>query len=216
MNHDLPRVASRFDDAAGHGHGHGHGAARARAAALILYALRGTPFVYQGQELGLPNAEIPPDRVVDVDGRDRVRAPIPWEPPSEAGPGAGFTTGRPWLPLPAEAEEACVARQGSDGRSMLTLVRRLAAARARLGALQTGAQRSLEAGSGVLAWLREDADDRVLAAVNFTRAPVALQVDAGLPAQAELLLSTDPDRRTGAVEPGALVLGPAEGVLLRW
>ena len=44
----------------------------------MLYALRGTPFVYQGEELGLPDAEIPPDRVVDVDGRDPERAPIPW------------------------------------------------------------------------------------------------------------------------------------------
>ena len=52
----------------------------------MLYALRGTPFVYQGQELGLPDAEIPPDRVVDVDGRDPVRAPMPWRPPSAAGP----------------------------------------------------------------------------------------------------------------------------------
>ena len=70
----------------------------------MLYALRGTPFVYQGEELGLPDAEIPPDRVVDVDGRDPERAPIPWRPPSEAGPGAGFTTGDPWLPLTSRAE----------------------------------------------------------------------------------------------------------------
>ncbi|MGZ8647997.1 MAG: alpha-amylase family glycosyl hydrolase, partial [Solirubrobacteraceae bacterium] len=91
-NHDKPRIASRFDDG-------GLGPARARAAAVMLYALRGTPFVYQGQELGLPDAEIPPERVVDVDGRDPERAPIPWRPPSVAGPGAGFTTGEPWLPL---------------------------------------------------------------------------------------------------------------------
>ena len=62
-NHDLPRTASRFDD-------DGHGPARARALALMLYALRGTPFIYQGEELGLPDAAIPPERVVDVDGRD--------------------------------------------------------------------------------------------------------------------------------------------------
>ena len=77
----------------------GQGAARARALLLMLYALRGTPFIYQGEELGLPDAVIPPERVVDVDGRDPERAPIPWRPPSEAGPGAGFTDGEPWLPL---------------------------------------------------------------------------------------------------------------------
>ena len=43
----------------------------------MLYALRGTPFVYQGEELGLPDAVVPPERVVDVDGRDPVRAPMP-------------------------------------------------------------------------------------------------------------------------------------------
>jgi alpha-glucosidase len=84
--HDQPRVASRFDDA-------GLGAARARAVLLMIYALRGTPFVYQGQELGMSDATVPPDRVVDVDGRDPERAPMPWLRPSVAGPGAGFTTG---------------------------------------------------------------------------------------------------------------------------
>ncbi len=113
-NHDLPRVASRFDrDATG---GSGHGAARARAAALILYALRGTPFVYQGQELGLHDADIPPDRVVDVDGRDPVRAPMPWQPPSQAGAGAGFTVGEPWLPLPGRRRRrASPARRPTRG-----------------------------------------------------------------------------------------------------
>src|SRR5215210_7490979 len=121
-NHDVPRVASRFGEA-------GHGPARARAALLVLYALRGTPFVYQGEELGLPDAEIPPDRVVDVDGRDPERAPIPWRPPSQAGPGAGFTTGEPWLPIVAEAEALNVETQAADRDSTLRLARRLAALR---------------------------------------------------------------------------------------
>src|SRR4051812_11240788 len=129
-NHDHPRVASRFD--AG-----GQGPARARAVLLMLYALRGTPFVYQGEELGLPDAEIPPDRVVDVDGRDPERAPIPWQPPSEAGPGAGFTTGVPWLPLIAEAEELCVARPAADPDSALSLYRRPGQPRGGSGGLRT-------------------------------------------------------------------------------
>jgi alpha-glucosidase len=98
---------------------------------------------------------------------------------------------------------------------MLALVRRLAELREELPALQTGAQKTLEAGPGVLAWLRGGADDRLLAAVNFAPEAVALQVEGVLPARAGLLLSTDPDRACGVVEPGALVLGPAEGVLLR-
>ena len=70
----------------------------------MLYALRGTPFIYQGEELGLPDATIPPDRVVDVDGRDPERAPIPWTPDA---PGHGFTT--------ADAV-AAVHRRGRDAQ----------------------------------------------------------------------------------------------------
>ena len=145
-----PGSASRFDDA-------GLGRARARAVLLLVNALRGTPFLYQGQELGLPNADIPADRVVDVDGRDPQRAPIPWQRPSVAGPGAGFTTGEPWLPLIEDAEDLCVG--GPGGRS---LVRRCTwpGASPRSGrarpTLQSGAQRTLDAGPDILAWLRED------------------------------------------------------------
>jgi len=197
-NHDMPRTASRFDE-------DGQGAARARAVLLMLYALRGTPFVYQGEELGLPDAEIPPERVVDVDGRDPERAPIPWSPPSEAGPGAGFTSGEPWLPLVAGAEELCVERQAADRRSTLSLTRRLAALRASEPALQTGTQQGIDIGRDVLAWTR---DDRLLAAVNFAAEPVPV----ALPDEATLVLSTDPDRAPGGA-PHAL--GPSEAVLLR-
>src|SRR5689334_14638530 len=159
-NHDMPRVASRFG-------ADGQGTARARACLLILYALRGTPFVYQGEELGLPDAEIPPGRVVDVDGRDPERAPIPWRAPSAAGPGAGFTTGEPWLPLVAEAETLNAETQAADPRSALALARRLGALRRATPALQTGGQRMVEAGDEVLAWVREDDGDRLLCVVNF-------------------------------------------------
>ena len=179
--------------------------ARARALLLVLYALRGTPFIYQGEELGLPDAVVPPERVVDVDGRDPERAPIPWRPPSEAGPGAGFTDGEPWLPLVADAETLCVERQAADPRSTLALARRLAALRAEEPALQGGDQRPLELGPSVLAWSRGGA---FVAAVNFAAEPVAV----ALPAGAELLLSTDAERAPGGpVE----MLGPSEGVLLR-
>jgi alpha-glucosidase len=181
----------------------------------MLYALRGTPFVYQGEELALPDADIPRERVVDVDGRDPARAPIPWQPPSTAGPGAGFTTGEPWLPLIADAERLCVERQAADPRSTLALVRRLAALRAATPALQTGSQRTVDAGPDVLAWVREDDDDRLLAAVNFaaTATPVSLPAGAGL--RATLLLSSDPDRTVGHLDLGGFVLGPSEAVLLR-
>ena len=179
-NHDKPRLASRF------------GPAAARAAAVMLYALRGTPFVYQGQELGLPDSEIPPDRVVDVDGRDPVRTPMPWQP----GPGGGFTDGEPWLPI----DRSTTAReQAGDPRSSLTLFRRLAALRRDLPALRHGSQRRVEAAPGVLAWVR---DERVLAAVNFSSAPRPLEP------RGTLLVSSDPDRAGGDG------LGPHEAVIV--
>jgi alpha-glucosidase len=207
-NHDLPRVASRFD-------GDGQGPSRARAVALMLYALRGTPFVYQGEELGLPDAEIPPERVVDVDGRDPERAPIPWRPPSLAGPAAGFSTGHAWLPLVADAERLAVECQAADPRSTLSLVRRMAALRTQTPALQLGTQRMLESGADVLAWLREGDGDRLLAAVNFAPNAVRLLLPTELPRRATLLLSTDPNRGDADVDLGGFTLGPSEAVLLR-
>ena len=208
-NHDHSRIATRYD--IDDGDDGGHGPARARAVALLLTALRGTPFLYQGDELGLPDAVVPPDRVVDVDGRDPERAPIPWRPPSVAGPGAGFTTGEPWLPLVADAERLSVERQAADPSSTLSLVRRLGALRAASPALQTGRQRMLEAAPGVLAWLREGDGERLLAAVNFTPGPRPLPVDA----PADVLVSTDPDRTAPSEPVRDLGLRPDEAVLLR-
>ena len=212
-NHDHARVASRFD-------GDGRGGARARAVLLMLYALRGTPFVYQGEELGLPDAEIPPERVVDVDGRDPERAPIPWRPPSQAGPGAGFTTGDPWLPLVGDAEQLAVARQEADPHSTLSLARRLAWLRRREPVLQAGEQRSLTLGDDLLAWLRiGDQGEQLLAVVNFADQVRPVSDAAGLPRRGRLELSTLParDRADGGHELAlhGLELAACEAVLLR-
>ena len=192
-NHDMSRAASRYDSPPG------AGAPRARALLLMLYALRGTPFVYQGEELGLPDAVIPPERVVDVDGRDPVRSPIPWRP----GPGAGFTTGEPWLPLVEDADALSAERQAADPRSTLLLTRRLAALRAAEPALQDGDQAMCDLGRDVLAWTR---GAEFLAAVNFGTSPA----DVDWPDGATLALSTDPGR-----EALSGTLAPSEAVLLR-
>jgi alpha-glucosidase len=206
-NHDNPRVASRFDE-------DGQGPARARAVLLMLYALRGTPFVYQGEELGLPDARIAPERVVDVDGRDPERAPIPWRPPSEVGPGAGFTTGDPWLPLTDEAERLAVARQDGDPTSTLALARRLAWLRRGDAVLQGGDQRTVDVGDDLLAWLR---GERWLAVVNFAATPRRLRRLAGLPERGRLELSTDAHRGAdgGEVALDGLQLAAGEAVLVR-
>ena len=207
-NHDHSRVASRYDE-------DGRGPARARAAALLLLALRGCAFVYQGQELGLPDARIPAEAVVDLDGRDPERAPIPWERPSRSGPGAGFTTGKPWLPLVEVAEELAVAAQRDDPRSDLSLWRRLIALRRGSAALSAGTQRMLESGDDVLAWVREGGGERFLVAIDMSAGGSTSDL-AGLdggPARIEL--STDPDRPEGQVDLRALRLAPDEGVFVR-
>jgi alpha-glucosidase len=142
-NHDHSRVATCYATEPGSGE------RRARLAAMLICTLRGTPFFFQGQELvffqgqelALPDADIPPERATDVDGRDPERAPIPWQRPSRAGPGAGFTTADPWLPVVADAERLCVESQEHDPASTLSFVRRLIGMRFRADTLQSGAQR---------------------------------------------------------------------------
>ena len=199
-NHDYPRVASRFDDDS-------LGSVRARAVALLLYTLRGTPFIYQGEELGLPDLELAPEHALDLAGRDRSRAPLPWR----LGPGLGFTAGEPWLPLVAGAEQLCVESQAADPRSTLSLVRRLAVLRDRTPALQQGAQRTVAAGPDVLAWERELGDDRLLGVMNFATRGVT----PALAGRATLLLSTDPAREPGELDLAALTLAPGEALLAR-
>jgi alpha-glucosidase len=208
-NHDHPRVASRFSDG-----DFEVGQRRARVAMLLTSTLRGTPFVYQGEELGLPDADIPPEAVVDVDGRDPERAPIPWRRPSEAGPGAGFTAGTPWLPLVGSAERLCVETQSEDPRSTLAFARRLCWLRRRHAALRSGSQRSLDCAPEVFAYVREGGDgERWLVALNFSSSSVALAPAERLGA-GRLELSTDPSRERGPVDPAQIVLGPDEGVLV--
>ncbi|MFL5819323.1 MAG: alpha-amylase family glycosyl hydrolase, partial [Solirubrobacteraceae bacterium] len=205
-NHDHPRAATRYD-------ADGRGAARARVAAMLLLTLRGTPFLYQGEELGMRDAVVAPEMMVDVDGRDPQRAPLAWEAPSVAGPGCGFTTGCPWLPFAPDSEASNVATQAADPGSTLSLYRRLIWQRRGSPALQGGRQLLLEVDApDVLAYLREAPRERVAVALNFSSQEVVL--DTGLTGGARLALSTDPARQPGELRLDRLVLGPDEGVLV--
>jgi alpha-glucosidase len=210
-NHDHARVATRYasEDPTS-------GQRRARVALMLVIALRGTPFVYQGEELGLPDAVIPPERVVDVDGRDGERAPLPWRRPSVAGDGAGFTTGPPWLPIVADAEQLSVESQQQDPDSTLTFTRRLIGLRSRTPELQSGAQRSVEAAANVVCFVRELDQERLLVALNFSsrRTPAGIAEDIGAAGLIEL--STHPGRTGMEVDARNLVLEPDEGVILRF
>ncbi len=194
-NHDQPRVATRV------------GAAQARVAAMLLLTLRGTPTIYYGDELGLPDAEVPPARVVDVAGRDPERSPMPW---SATRPNAGFSGATPWLPLVAGAAGLSVEAQRDDDGSMLSLHRRLLAARRASPALHAGSLELIDAPAGVVAFDRRHAGEVVRVLLNLAGAPVAAPVDGDW----TCLAGTHPGR-DGASVRGTVVLDGDEGLVLR-
>jgi alpha-glucosidase len=136
-NHDAPRAASRWHGACPHD-------GYARLIMLLLVALRGNIFLYYGEELGLTQAAIGFDDLQDPEaianwpltlGRDGARTPMPW---TAAAPNAGFTTGKPWLPLGADHAMRAVDRQSGDPASMLHWTRTLMALRRAQPALRHG------------------------------------------------------------------------------
>jgi alpha-glucosidase len=162
-NHDQRRHRTRY----------GGGESRARAAAVLLLTLRGTPFLYAGEELGLEDAEVPTAQVVDPGGRDGCRAPIPWE----RGPTHGWAGPDPWLPWPPEPAERSAEAQRSDPGSVLHLYRRLLAARRSSSALHRGSMHLLDLPDPVLGYRREAGDDARLVLVNFGDEARAATVD---------------------------------------
>jgi len=162
-NHDNPRHRTRY----------GSSEARARAAAVLLLTLPGVPFLYAGEELGLEDAVVAADRVVDPGGRDPCRAPLPWDP----SPGHGWATENPWLPWPPEPEVRNVATLADDRASILHLYRRLLVARHATLSLQRGGLELLPGTGSVLAFARHHGDERRAVVVNFATTGSALELE---------------------------------------
>ena len=204
-NHDRHRIASRV------------GPAQAPNAAMLLLTLRGTPTIYYGDEIGLEQVPVPPDRVQDSWeknepglglGRDPCRTPMPWD----ASPNGGFTTGEPWLPLNGDWTTRNVASERADPASMFSLYRDLLALRRATPALSLGAYAEISAAEGVLAYERRHGEERIAVALNLTAEPktVALPGDAAWsPLRSTLGTAPGQSRR------GTLALGPDEGMVLR-
>jgi alpha-glucosidase len=189
-NHDVVRFTTRWCDG---------DEARARCALLALMCLRGTPVLYYGDELGLPQAEVPEAARHDMAGRDGARTPMPWSD----GPGRGFTREgiEPWLPFGSGPN---VAAQRDDPSSTLSLCRDLLALRREHPGLRQAPYSSLPAPDGVWAWAR---GDRYAAAVNLGEEDEVVELSG------TVLVGTNRDR-DGERVPSGLALGPAEGVLL--
>lgn len=208
-NHDQHRVATRV------------GPDQARVAQMLLLTLRGTPTCYYGDELGMENVTIPPDRIQDppalnqpeiahIVGRDPERTPMQWD----ATPNAGFADAgvNPWLPVADDYGARNVAVQSQDSASMLTLYRRLVALRRDTPALYRGRYVYAEgAPEDCLVYRREDGEQKLLIALNFSDSPQAIAMpDAET---ATIVLSTHLDR-SGPAGGSMLHLRPNEGVIL--
>ncbi|WP_070153336.1 alpha-amylase family glycosyl hydrolase [Sphingobium phenoxybenzoativorans] len=179
-NHDAPRHVTRW----------GEGRERdrlARLTMLLLTSLRGNIFIYQGEELGLPQAHVPYDRLVDPEaianwpltlGRDGARTPMPW---TGEAPWGDFSVVEPWLPMDPEHLRLAVATQEEDPDSMLAWTRQMMALRKAHAAIRKGSIKVRKTPKALLVFDRITGEETVTCVFNLTDAPIAWQPDdAGL------------------------------------
>jgi alpha-glucosidase len=202
-NHDVPRIATR---SAGAG---------ARVAMMLLLTLPGTPTCYYGDELGLPQAEIPPELVVDPQartgaGRDGARTPMPWTDE----PAGGFTAPdvRAWLPVPDDHRRRSVRVQATDSHSDLALFRTLVRLHKLMPALRYGTYLAIGDDDHIHAYVREHDGERVLVALDLSNGFGTVDLSSVAP-RGHVLVGTHADR-AGDVDLRALTLRPGEGVLV--
>jgi len=178
-NHDVVRVATRWGDGS---------AAAAKLFMALLLSLRGGVFIYQGEELGLPEAEIPHENMrdpygltywPDFTGRDGCRTPMPWR---SAGKHAGFSAANTtWLPIPEAHRSLAVEIQEGDPDSVLNAWRRFLSWRKDQPALRHGTLRLHETAGPLVAFERVGGNDRVYCAFNLSAAPVELAQQSSQP-----------------------------------
>jgi alpha-glucosidase len=204
-NHDRPRIASRA------------GPEQARIAAILLLTLRGTPTIYYGDEIGIPQVPIAPHQVRDPFeknvpgigvGRDGARTPMQWDDSAFAG----FSDVQPWLPLAPDASTENVASQRAERSSMLNLYRRLIALRRQRPALSVGSYQAIVARGDLLLYVREQGADRVLVALNLGSEATAVDLSA-TDFRGKVLLSSFADR-DGEALTGSIDLRGDEGLVI--
>ena len=204
-NHDRPRIASRV------------GREQARIAAMLLLSLRGTPTVYYGDEIGMVQVPITPERVRDPLeknipglglGRDGARTPMQWDP----SPHGGFSAVEPWLPLAEDFRSENVENERREATSIYNLHRRLIATRREQPALALGSYRPIAAQGDLLLYEREHGGDRILVALNLGSDPASVSFPQ--PLQGRVLVSCFADRDGEAVT-GDIELRPDEGLVIK-
>jgi alpha-glucosidase len=177
-NHDAPRCVSRWSAPADR-------VAAAHLALLLLVSLRGNLFLYQGEELGLPQGEVgfadlrDPEAIANWPltlGRDGARTPMPWK---QHVPYAGFSTARPWLPVPDSHTALAVDAQELDDSSTLSLTRKLVRFRNEQPALRLGSMRIIEASTALLIFERAFEGEHLLCAFNLSKGTAHFQSPPG-------------------------------------
>lgn len=211
-NHDVRRVASRWTDGTAD-------AAAARLFNVLLGCLRGAVCLYQGDELGLPEADVPYERLQDpyglnfwptFKGRDGCRTPMPWRADA---PHAGFTTAEPWLPVDARHYPLAVDRQLAAADTTLARVRTFLAFRKAQPALMHGEQTLLPPRHDALAFTRTTQDQTLLLCFNPGPAPRRLPPPTTLfaetvPAGAQLRELEGHGATPGRMGPDGLAIPP--------
>jgi alpha-glucosidase len=201
--HDKRRVASNI------------GQEQARILAMLMLTLRGTPFFFAGDELGMEQIPIPPSKVQDpfekrVPGyglnRDPQRSPMRWDD----SPAAGFTSGEPWMPMGDHWADRTVAKLQADERSLLWLYRRLLILRAQEPTLVTGEYLPLRSHHDVLTYKRIGKGQEILVALNTKHQPRRLAWQG----KGMLLLTSYLDK-IGQDIAGPRVLRADEGIIVK-
>ena len=177
-NHDCPRTATRYAI--------GEDDRRLKVAAAMLLTLKGTPYIYYGEEIGL--RDIPVKRKADVQdpigkrfwpfhkGRDGCRAPMQWN----ANPFAGFSRVKPWLPVHTNYVTRNVVNQKADPQSLLSFFKAIIALRKTHPALQRGEFAAApQQEKQVLAYTRTTKDEQILIALNFSRHTTSVALPPG-------------------------------------
>jgi alpha-glucosidase len=204
-NHDQHRLASRLGDA------------QARVAAMLLLTLRGTPTLYNGDEIGMHDVEIPQELVQDPWelnvpglglGRDPERTPMQWD----GSPNAGFTTGTPWLPVAETYPSINVATQRNNSTSILTLYQCLISLRNKTSAFSVGSYTPVEASGDLLAYIRASGNQHFLVVLNLGPQSQSFKLPHAQ-TTAKIILSTQLDRAEEQVH-DTIALHADEGMII--
>ena len=201
--HDHVRATSRLRLLEGDGR-------RARLAAMMQMTLRSVPCIYYGEEIGMTDVPVPPERAKDVDRRDANRTPMQWG----SGTLGAFDPSTAWLPMPQDRDRISVLRQAADPCSLLAFYRRLLACRRRSNPLRHGSFAWLSSPPELLAYSRAAEGSAIAVLLNFAPHPSRVVLPPDAPS-ATVELSTDPGRPMGSAVASGALLAAEEGLILR-